>query len=80
MDRNIPEWMQRAIWEGDTNLLNERAPCRCCCWEHTFADCPARAWGGCRGGDDDPRDDAEAWAKHYEKFHGMSREKFYGGD
>lgn len=75
----LPEWMQRAIWEGDTNTLNERAGCVCCCHEHTFESCPARAWEGCRGSGAPTRDD-EAWAKHYEKFHGMSRNKFYGDE
>lgn len=51
----------------------------CCCWEHTFESCPARVWEGCRGSGN-VREDEEAWAKHYEKFHGVNRDKFFGGD
>ncbi len=41
--------LEAAIWSGDTYRLHELAPCHCCCEEHTFSDCPARAWYGCRG-------------------------------
>ena len=42
--------VDRAMWAGDVGLLSELAPCRCCCHEHTFEDCVARLWNGCRGG------------------------------
>ena len=67
-----------AMWSGDTDRLNEIAPCRCCCHEHTYADCPARAWNGCRGQYSWTRNDDEAWARHYQKHHGMSYDEFYG--
>ena len=71
--------MQQAIWDGDTDYLNEHAGCICCCDEHTFREgCPAFAWGGCRGQCSMSREDEEAWARHYEKHHGMSREQFFG--
>jgi len=38
-----------AMWAKDLDALEELAPCKCCCNEHTFRDCPARAWHGCRG-------------------------------
>lgn len=69
----------RAIWEGDVDRLQELAGCRCCCSEHTFGSgCPAYAWGGCRGQGAMTREDEESWARHYERFHGMTRDAFYG--
>ncbi len=73
----MPAWMQQAIWEGDQDTLQERAGCVCCCSEHTFSSCPARLWEGCRG--QGTEEDTEGWERHYERFHGMSREQFYGG-
>jgi hypothetical protein len=72
--------MRCAIWEGDVERLWELAPCRCCCHEHTYGrGCPAYAWGGCRGQGTMTNEDIESWARHYERFHGMTREQFYGG-
>lgn len=65
--------IDQAIWEGGVAKLQELAPCRCCCAEHTFgASCPAFSWGGCRGQHSDPPEDFEAWARHY----GMTVEEF----
>jgi len=70
--------LEDAIWAGDVDTLNELVPCICCCAEHTFDHCRARAWGGCRGGDElTPHAEAEVWAAHYAKFHSMSREEFF---
>jgi hypothetical protein len=66
-----------AMWAGDVETLHEIAPCRCCCHEHTFEGCPARQWFGCRGNGVTPEADCEAWQKHYEQFHGMTREQFF---
>lgn len=69
------------LWAGDANALDEAMPCRCCCDEHTFSDCAARLWGGCRSGlpFGDDGDDKRAWAAHYAKHHGLTAEQFYGG-
>ena len=68
--------IDKAIWAGDTDTLHRLAPCRCCCHEHTFASCPARAWSGCRGSGAEP-DDQDAWADFYERTRGMSRGEFF---
>lgn len=39
-----------ACYQGETAHPDDFAPCRCCCDEHTFPDCLARVWGGCRSG------------------------------
>ena len=76
---HLPVRAQRAIWEGDVDWLHEHYPCACCCGEHTYGNgCPAYAWGGCRGQESMSRQDHESWAKHYEQFHGLSRDEFYG--
>jgi hypothetical protein len=62
--------IERAIWEGDVDLLQELAPCRCCCAEHTFEQ------SGCRGSDSV---DEASWQKFYEQHRGMSSDEFYGG-
>jgi hypothetical protein len=62
---HLPEWMQKAIWEGDLDTLQERAPCVCCCADHTHEHCPARQWEGCRGQGIITRADVDAWAAHY---------------
>lgn len=73
--------IETAMWAGDVDHLHEIAPCVCCCAEHTFSDCPARQWDGCLGGQEPaPHETAEAWAKHYEAFHGMNPEVFFGVD
>lgn len=71
--------VEDAVWAGDVELLSEIAPCRCCCHEHTFADCPARLWHGCRGSGAMTRDEEESWVRHYAAHHGMTRDQFFGG-
>lgn len=75
----LPADLARAIWEADLDYLSEVAGCVCCCSEHTFENCPARLWGGCRGQGSLTAADHEAWAQHYERYHGMSRAEFFGG-
>jgi hypothetical protein len=72
-----PKELERAMWEGDTDRLDELAHCRCCCYEHTFEDCPARLWYGCRGQGSLTRAEVMSWARHYERFHGMTLEEFF---
>lgn len=72
--------LRDALWAGDVDALDELAPCSCCCYEHTHAYCPARLWGGCRGGlalGESEQSIAKSWQEHYAKFHGMSEEEFY---
>lgn len=70
--------LDRAMWRGDIDALDELAHCRCCCWEHTFEWCPARVWGGCRGSGSMSHAELESWVRHYERFHGMTRAQFFG--
>jgi len=75
---HLPPEMSRAIWEGDDMWLWENYPCQCCCHEHTFGPgCPAYQWGGCRGQGTMTSEEEESWARHYERFHGMTREEFF---
>jgi hypothetical protein len=69
-----------AMWAGDTDLLWELAPCRCCCEEHTFEDCPARVWNGCRSGLGPAHETNElrSWARHYRTAHGLTQRQFFG--
>ena len=67
-----------AIWAGDMERLYELASCGCCCAEHTFEDCVARQWGGCRGQNTMTRAEEKAWVRHYERYHGLTRAEFYG--
>jgi hypothetical protein len=48
MFKNTPKEIEDLMWAGKTDDLRKEFPCKCCCEEHTFADCPARYWGGCR--------------------------------
>lgn len=75
---DLQKEIEDAMWAGDIDKLHRIAGCYCCCSEHTFESCPARAWDGCRGGQSSPRAERIAWQKHYEQFHGMSYETFYG--
>ncbi len=77
---DLTEQIETAMWAGDVEKLDELAPCRCCCHEHTFDHCPARQWSGCRGQGSMTRADEAAWARHYEKFHGMTLDQFYGDE
>ena len=70
----------QAMWEGDTEKLHKLAPCRCCCDEHTFENCSARQWFGCRGQASMTQADEESWIRHYATSHGMSREQFYDSE
>ena len=81
IDKSLPADIRRAMWEGDTDYLNEHYGCVCCCHEHTFTTgCPAYAWGGCRGQTAQTREDIEAWANHYRTHHGLTRDQFFGGE
>jgi len=76
--------VERAMWAGDEELLQALAPCRCCCHEHTFEDCPARLWEGCRGGyagGPPTREEVESWVRVYAAApHWMTRAEFFGGE
>ncbi len=73
--------IEQAIWAGDVSVLHEIAPCRCCCSEHTFENCPARAWFGCRASFADAEaiesSERSSWERVYAAC-GMSLEEFYG--
>jgi len=64
-----------ALWAGDLEQLDELAPCKCCCDEHTFSDCPARVWYHCRG-QYNLQEEAEQWAIFYQR-RGWSRDDFF---
>jgi len=70
--------LERAVWRGDIDALDELAHCRCCCHEHTFEHCPARVWSGCRGQAAMTYAELESWFRHYQRRHGMTREQFFG--
>ena len=72
----MKEILVAAVWAGDTDALHRLAPCRCCCYEHTFGNCLARAWSGCRGSGNEPVD-YNAWAAFYKRTRGMSRAEFF---
>lgn len=57
--------IQDALWAGDRDRLDELAPCQCCCHEHTFADCPARAWHGCRGSGGNQYEEYDDWHRAF---------------
>jgi hypothetical protein len=63
--------LEDAIWAGDVDTLCRLAPCECCCGDHTFEQCAARVWGGCRGQGSMTRADEESWARHYREHHGI---------
>jgi hypothetical protein len=65
--------IERAMWEGDINKLDQLAGCVCCCSEHTFESCPARAWEGCRGSGTITRAEIEEWRELYD----MTEAEFY---
>lgn len=79
---NTEYWAEvdEALWAGDRDWLDLLAPCACCCYEHTFADCPARHWNGCRSGLEpgETYPDHHAWARWYAEHRGMTEEEFYG--
>lgn len=79
MDSPDAETLAALVWAGDVDALQDLAPCRCCCDEHTFGrGCPAYAWGGCRGQYSMTRSDLESWERHYASAHGMTWERFHG--
>jgi hypothetical protein len=72
--------VHEAMWAGDVERLDAIAGCQCCCHEHTYGSgCPAYAWGGCRGQATLTWQEQKSWEQHYERFHGLSQEQFYGG-
>lgn len=72
---NQSEAIAEAMWAGDVDKLQELAGCECCCSDHTFNRCPARAWEGCRG---QGSVDEQSWLRHYVEHHGMTEAQFYG--
>lgn len=74
----LQQRIEDAMWAGDEATLNQIARCRCCCEEHTFESCEARLWFGCRGQNTSPVAEREAWLRHYQRFHGMTEDQFYG--
>lgn len=83
-DTELLRRIDAAVWAGDERTLYELAPCRCCCHEHTFEDCAARLWNGCRGGyvpAPDSYEEVESWVRHYAAApHWMTRAEFFGGE
>lgn len=77
--RAFKKIIEEAMWDGDSDLLDELAHCRCCCYEHTFGNCPARLWFGCRG-QGNLEEEYDGWKEHYMKFHGMTAAQFDGVD
>lgn len=77
-ERLFARILENAMWDGDIDRVWELAGCHCCCGEHTFECCPARVWGGCRGQGSMTRADEEAWVAHYARFHGLTRDQFFG--
>jgi hypothetical protein len=65
-----------AMWRGDTERLGDMARCRCCCDEHTFASCPARARCDCRGQAELDLDE-DGWYRVYAEARGMTRAEFF---
>jgi hypothetical protein len=78
-EHEFAQIVEDAMWRGDIDRLDALAGCRCCCWEHTFECCPARVWGACRGQDSMTHADVRSWVEHYQRFHGMSEQEFFGG-
>jgi hypothetical protein len=78
----LVDQLHEAMYAGDVEKLDELAPCNCCCAEHTFLNCPARIWGGCRGGalGDDPDAEEASWLRHYQTHHGLTEDEFYGAE
>jgi hypothetical protein len=74
-----PAALEAALWTGDVDTLHQLAPCGCCCDEHTYDNCPARAWYGCRGQNSLTQADIDSWVRHYESAHNMTREAFFFG-
>ena len=76
LDREVED----AVWRGDDEFLSTHLRCICCCSDHTFRDCPARRWYGCRGQSTEVPSwaDTEAWAAYYARHRGMSRAQFFG--
>jgi len=72
------EEIQEHMWDDDMDWIYENAGCRCCCYEHTFSDCVARVWGGCRGGDGKGRNVYDHQSlEDWRKFLGMDSDTFY---
>ncbi len=69
--------IKQAMWIGNVGWLQRYAPCKCCCAEHTYENCIAREWFGCRGQNTMTRTEEESWARHYQVHHGMSCDEFF---
>ena len=72
----LKEQIEQAMWDNDTDRLDELAPCICCCSDHTFSSCLARIRNGCRGSNSD-RDIHESYAKWYFEIRGMENDEFF---
>ena len=72
--------LDAAIWAGDVDLVDELAPCRCCCFDHTHAGCPARKVGTCRGQGNTDGEDYDGWKTYYMLHHGFTEAQFDYGD
>ena len=85
-DTELLRRIDAAVWAGDERTLYELAPCHCCCHEHTFEDCVARALGrrprlGCGGGHPRPPPRGRVVGLgYYGQAHGMTRAEFFGGE
>ena len=52
--------------------------CKCCCAEHTFADCPARKDYTCRGAyEPDHLQEERSWLRFYMEERGWTEDEFY---
>lgn len=69
--------LAEALWSGDMDRVHEIAGCICCCFDHTFDNCPARPWGGCRGQGQVTKAERDEWADHYAEHHEMTRDQFF---
>jgi len=54
--------IEALMFAGDVDGLYRSAPCRCCCHEHYYQDCPALSWNGCRGDRSEEQDEA-SWGR-----------------
>lgn len=46
----VPPRILTLMWAEKMDALWDEYPCQCCCWEHTWLNCPARHYNGCRSG------------------------------
>jgi hypothetical protein len=71
--------LKKMMWAGDDAGLARPARCVCCCDEHTYDDCPARRWYGCRGQGSELLTvlEIEGWFRAYSRTRGFTREQFF---